>query len=85
LIKEEETHKMASMFDTDTIYEKNYEVTLAHLEHQKNSSSYDRMDIEKELEALYIYEGQNWDGRGELKEAEIASAIAAYEVFLNRN
>ncbi|MBN2627476.1 MAG: hypothetical protein JXA95_12485 [Spirochaetales bacterium] len=73
------------MFDTDTFYNSNYEKTLAHLEQQKKTPSYSREDIEKELEALYIYEGQAWSGRGEIKDAEISSSIAAYQVFLSRN
>ncbi len=73
------------MFDTDTFYNSNYEKTLAHLEEQKKRVNFCREDIEKELEALYIYEGQNWDGRGEIKDAEISSSIAAYQVFLSRN
>jgi hypothetical protein len=72
------------MFDTQMLYERNYKQTLAHLEAQKNSSSWDLEDIKKELEALYIYEGQAWSGRGELKEAEIGSSIAAYEAFLSQ-
>ncbi|MDC7224611.1 MAG: hypothetical protein PQJ60_12780 [Spirochaetales bacterium] len=73
------------MFDTDTLYKKNYENTLAHLEYQKTTPAYNREDIQKELEALYIYAGHDWDGRGELKEAEISSSIAAYEAFLSQN
>ena len=71
------------MFDTDTIYNDIYEKTLTHLENQKMMSSFNIIDIEKELEALYIYEGHSW--RGELKDAEISATIAAYQVFIKRN
>ncbi|MDC7219327.1 MAG: hypothetical protein PQJ59_05265 [Spirochaetales bacterium] len=73
------------MFDTEALYKKNYEDTLAHLEYQKERPDFDREDVAQALEALYIYEGQDWDGRGELKEAEISSSIAAYEAFLSQN
>lgn len=72
------------MFDTTLLYEKNYEKTLAHLENQAKGEAFNLEDIKKELEALYVYEGQDWTGRGELKEAEIASTIAAYQSFLSR-
>ena len=71
------------MFDLDTIYNSIYERTLAHLENQSQMPSFDIINIEKELEALYIYEGQDWGGRGEVKEIEISATIAAYQVFLN--
>lgn len=70
------------MFDTDTLYNLNFEKTLTNLESQKESSIFDINDVEKALEALYVYEGLDMDGRGELKEAEIASSIAAYQVFI---
>ena len=71
------------MFDIQILYDKNYEMTLTNLEGQSKLPSFMLEDIRKELEALYVYAGHDMEGRGELKEAEIASSIAAYEAFLS--
>jgi hypothetical protein len=39
-------------------------------------------DIEGILKNLYIWEGNNWDGRGETAQAGLAATIAAYEAFI---
>jgi len=42
------------------------------------------IDIEGELHHLTIYEGQDWVGRGELKNNEIQGQIYAYIAFIDR-
>ncbi len=40
-------------------------------------------DIEGQLKALYIREGQNVDGRGQLGDIVMSATIAAYEAFID--
>jgi len=39
-------------------------------------------DIEAQLKHLYIMEGADWAGRGELQDTVLAATIAAYEHFI---
>ena len=39
-------------------------------------------DIEGVLQHLYIMDGQDWGGRGEVQDTIIAATIAAYELFI---
>lgn len=39
-------------------------------------------DIEAQLRHLYIMEGADWVGRGELQDTVLAATIAAYERFV---
>ncbi len=39
-------------------------------------------DIEAQLKHLYIMEGADWSGRGELQDIVLAATIAAYEHFI---
>lgn len=39
-------------------------------------------DLQGILDALYVMEGNNWDGRGEMEQASLAATIAAYERFI---
>ncbi len=66
-------------------YSISYQTTMEALERKAGRSSFDKNEIENELAALYNYEGLGWTGRGMVKDAEISSAIAAYEAFLKRN
>ncbi|MEL3913414.1 hypothetical protein [Treponema pedis] len=47
--------------------------------HDKNCSI---SDLEGTLEALYILEGNNIDGRGRAQEISLSASIAAYEKFI---
>lgn len=38
--------------------------------------------LENALQSLYIHQGNNWDGRGEVTELSIAASIAAHEHVL---
>lgn len=66
------------------IFDENYERTLRHLQDDSQRPDFSLARVEGELDALYIYEGQDWGGRGEPKHAEIAGNILAYQVFLRR-
>lgn len=60
-----------------------YESTLRHLEARQAMSPVTILDLEGELHHLTIYEGQDWGGRGVLKNAEIQGNIYAYLAFIN--
>ena len=66
------------------VFDENYERTLHRLQTASQSVSFSLETINGELTALYLYEGHDWTGRGELKQAEIAGSILAYQVFLRR-
>lgn len=65
-------------------FDDSFDLTLARLEYKSGKPDFDIATIEGELTALYVYEGHDWDGRGELKHAEIEGSILAYQVFLRR-
>jgi len=66
------------------ILEAEYESLLSQLEARAYFAGFSIEDVEMELQALLIYQGQDWGGRGALKNAEIQGHIYAYEVFLKR-
>lgn len=65
-------------------FDENFERTLARLRAESEKPGFDVATVEGELSALYVYEGQDWTGRGELKHAEIKGSILAYQTFLRR-
>ncbi|MDC7244440.1 MAG: hypothetical protein PQJ47_00840 [Sphaerochaetaceae bacterium] len=64
--------------------ETEYELMLAQLEMRATLPSFSIEDIEGELHHLLIYQGQDWVGRGEIKNAEIQGHVYAYQVFIKR-
>ncbi|HKL58419.1 MAG TPA: hypothetical protein VJ863_00855 [Sphaerochaeta sp.] len=75
------------MQDTDTSQEltseerafhDGYDTTMQFLENRITLSNVKIYDLEGELHHLTIYEGQDWVGRGELKNSEIQGQIYAY-------
>ena len=40
------------------------------------------LNLEKQLEDLYVYEGNDWLGRDDFKSASIAATIAAVETLM---
>ncbi len=61
-----------------------YDIMLNHLEIRKNLPSFSIEEIESELHHLLIYQGQDWVGRGEIKNAEIQGHVYAYQIFIKR-
>lgn len=66
------------------ILEKEYHLLLMQLDERSKAENFSIRDIEQELSSLLVYQGQDWGGRGELKNAEIQGHIYAYEVFIKR-
>jgi hypothetical protein len=71
---------------TDWIEEKYrevYEEELVGLERRrKNDSTCTLADISGLLHHLYIMEGNDWCGRGQVQETSLSATIAAYEHFI---
>lgn len=68
----------------DKIFDQNFDDTLFQLTTRSEAPDFAIEDVNEELHHLYIYEGQDWGGRGELKQAEISGMILAYQAFLKR-
>ncbi len=66
------------------ILDEEYERILNRLTHRSSQLSFIIDEVIQELHHLQIYEGQDWAGRGEIKNAEIAGQIYAYQVFIKR-
>lgn len=67
----------------DAKYEEVLEQEHRGLERRRQSDpSCTVEDIEAQLKHLYIMEGADWVGRGELQDIVLAATIAAYERFI---
>lgn len=60
-----------------------YDTTMQFLENRIKLSTVKVHDLEGELHHLTIYEGQDWVGRGELKNSEIQGQIYAYMAVID--
>lgn len=67
----------------DVVFSDSYETTLHYLEQRQKTNEQSVMALEGELHHLTVYEGQDWGGRGELKNSEIQGQIYAYIAFIN--
>ena len=69
----------------DVKYEEVFEQELLGLERRlKHDPACTAADIEGVLEQLYIMDGADWGGRGEVQDIIMAATIAAYEHFIAR-
>ena len=68
----------------ERIREEEYERTFKRLTHRSELEGFSIDELKQELHHLQIYEGQDWAGRGEIKNAEISGQIYAYLIFLKR-
>lgn len=68
----------------EQVLETEYELMLKHLNFRSEQKNFNIEDIIMELEHLLVYQGQDWVGRGEIKNAEIQGQVYAYQVFLKR-
>ncbi len=64
--------------------ESEYDLMLEQLNYRAKLPSFSIEEIEGELRHLLIYQGQDWGGRGEIKNAEIQGQIYAYQIFIKR-
>jgi hypothetical protein len=67
----------------DVKYNEVFEQELRGLERRRKSDSGCRVgDIEGVLQHLYIMDGADWYGRGDVQDIIMADTIAAYEHFI---
>lgn len=67
----------------DAKYEEVLEQELRGLERRREADpNLTVEDIEAQLRHLYIMQGSDWGGRGELQDIILAATIAAYEQFV---
>ena len=67
----------------DVKYTEVFEQELRGLERRRQSdSSCTVEDIERVLQSLYIMDGADWYGRGDVQDITMAATIAAYEHFI---
>ena len=67
----------------DTLYAKSFDKELRGLERRRNHDpSLTPKDLEKVLDALYIMDGADMDGRLVVQGINMAASIAAYEHFI---
>ena len=67
----------------DIKYTETFEQELLGLERRiKADPSCTASDLEGILRNLYIMDGSDWGGRGELQDTVMAATIAAYEHFI---
>jgi len=60
-----------------------YDSTMQFLENRIKFANLKVIDLEGELYHLTVYEGQDWVGRGELKNSEIQGQIYAYMAIID--
>lgn len=67
----------------DEKYRHVYDEELRGLERRwANDKQCTIADLEGILKALYVHDGNDWTGRGQLQDAVVAATIAAYEHFI---
>lgn len=76
------------MSETTNIIDKKYaevfeEELIGLKRRMENDSSCTLSDLQGTLNNLYIMDGNNWTGRGELQAAVLNATIAAYEYFIS--
>ena len=67
----------------DITYSETFEQELRGLQRRvKTDPSCSAVDLEGILKNLYIMEGADWGGRGDVQDTVMAATIAAYEFFI---
>ena len=67
----------------DVKYQDVFEKELRGLQRRRNSDPDCKVeDIEAVLQNLYIMDGADWQGRGDVQDIFMAATIAAYEHFI---
>lgn len=60
------------------------EETLGLERRRKNDPNCTLQDLQGVLKNLYILDGNDWTGRGQLQDSTLSATIAAYELFINQ-
>ena len=68
----------------DDAYKDAFETEVRGLERRcANDPSCTLDQLKGTLKNLYIFQGNNWDGRGQVFELGLSATIAAYEFFIS--
>ena len=67
------------------IFDNTFEAVLRTLDERAKRQGLTYIEAEHELESIYRYDGLDWGGRGEMKQAENDGTILAYQVFIDKN
>ncbi len=74
---------MSSTAWKDTAYDDTYGKTLVSLERRRSDDpAFSLPDAEGVLKHLYVQDGNDWVGRGELQDIVMQATIDAYERFV---
>jgi hypothetical protein len=68
----------------EVVFQDSFENTMQFLNFRVKKDNLTLHDLEGELHHLTIYEGQDWAGRGEIKNSEIQGQVYAYIEFIQR-
>lgn len=72
----------SDFFDNAT-YDKTYKDEIVGILRRKESDPLCSVeDLESILSSLYIQEGNNWEGRGQVQDIILSATINAYEHFI---
>ncbi|MBG0768217.1 MAG: hypothetical protein AB7S66_10955 [Sphaerochaeta sp.] len=74
----------ADLSGEERVFHDSYDRTLLYLENRQKMAPVSLIVLEGELHHLTVYEGQDWVGRGELKNSEIQGQIYAYIAFIGK-
>jgi len=67
----------------DTAYDDTYDKTLVSLERRRaDDPAFSLLDAEGVLKHLYVQDGNDWGGRGELQDIVMQATVDAYERFI---
>ncbi|MDR1588025.1 MAG: hypothetical protein LBS57_11265 [Treponema sp.] len=67
----------------DVLYQKTFEEELRGLERRRRAEPDCKVeDLEGILRNLYIMEGSDWVGRGDVQDTNMTATLAAYEYFI---
>jgi len=68
----------------DDAYKDAFETEVRGLERRcANDPSCTLDQLKGTLKNLYVFQGNNWDGRGQVYELGLSATIAAYEFFIS--
>lgn len=66
----------------ERVFDDSYETILQSLSLRAERCELTYEMLNAELESIYKYEGLDWEGRGDSKQAEIEGTILAYQIFM---
>lgn len=69
----------------EDLYRDTYEATIKAIEYRRNSDpEYTIEELRRQLETMYIIEGNNYGGRGLSAQIDLEATIAGLQVALNQ-